>query len=146
MGIHETLLAQQIFCNKIDGENPTIRKFATGAIRSALGNKLEYDGYLNPLVLKRFAEYMKKHQTQPDGEQRAADNWQKNIPMASLHDSKKRHDFDVWLHLKGYSEEATETMEESLCAAIFGNMAMLKQVMEQSGRGLGGLADVLEKE
>lgn len=122
-----------------------IRTFDTGATRSALGNKLEYDGYLNPLVLKRFAEYMKKHQTQENGEQRAADNWQRNIPMKDLHDSKKRHDMDVWLYVKGYPEEATETLEESLCAAIFGNMAMLKQVMEQSGRGLGGMCQVLEE-
>lgn len=121
------------------------RVFETGATRSPLGNKLEYDGYLNPLVLKRFAEYMKKHQTQADGQQRAADNWQLNIDMKSLHDSKKRHDIDVWLHIKGYPEEATEDMEESLCAAIFGNMAMLKQVMEQSGRGRGGMFAPVDK-
>ena|SRR5450631_3414633 len=124
-------------------EIPDIRTFATGATRSPLADKLEYDGYLNPLVLKRFAEYMRKHQTQSNGERRASDNWQLNIPMASLHDSKKRHDHDVWLHIKGYPEEATESMEESLCAAIFGNMAMLKQVMEQSGRGTGGLQQLI---
>jgi hypothetical protein len=114
-----------------------LRTFATGATRSPLAGKLEYDGYLNPLALKRFAEYMNKHQTQSNGERRAADNWQKNIPLESLHDSKTRHDVDVWLHIKGYPEEATESIEESLCAAIFGNMAMLKQILEQSGRGLG---------
>lgn len=118
----------------IEEKAALVRQFDTGATRSPLGDKLEYDGYLNPMVLKRYAEYMKKHQTQSDGNKRAADNWQKNIPIESLHDSKLRHDMDVWLHLRGYHCEATEEIEESLCAAIFGNMAILKQVMERSDR------------
>lgn len=112
-----------------------IRTFATGATRSPLGEKLQFEGYLNPLVLKRFAEYMRKHQTDSAGNQRAADNWQKNIDMASLCDSKTRHDMDVWLHSRGYDAEAAEPLEEALCACLFNTMALLKQVLEQSGRG-----------
>ncbi len=115
---------------------PTIRTFESGAIRSALGNKLQYSGYLNPLVLKRYAEYMKKHQTLPDGSQRAADNWQLGCgELKNILDSKDRHDMDVKLHIGGYSKEATEDLEESLCAVMFNTMAMLKQVMEANGRG-----------
>ena len=112
----------------------TLRTFETGATRSPLGDKLEYKGYLNPMVLKRYAEYMKKHQTQSDGGQRAADNWQKGIALASLYDSKIRHDMDIWLYSEGYSGEMTEDIEESLCASIFNSMAILKQVLEQKGR------------
>jgi hypothetical protein len=109
-----------------------LRTFKTGATRSPLGDKLEYKGYLNPMVLKRYAEYMKKHQTQSDRGQRAADNWQKGIDLASLYDSKIRHDMDIWLYSEGYYREMTEVIEESLCASIFNTMAILKQVLEQN--------------
>lgn len=112
-----------------------IRVFTTGATRSSLGDKPQYEGYINPLVIKRFGEYMLKHQIQSDGQRRNADNWQKNIDMASLYDSKTRHDMDVWLHSRGYHAEAAEPLEEALCACLFNTMALLKQVLEQSGRG-----------
>lgn len=112
-----------------------VRTFATGATRSPLGEKLQYEGYLNPLVLKRFAEYMKKHQTDSAGNRRDSDNWQRGIPKADLIDSFTRHFFDVWLHHRGYASEATEDLQESLCALIFGAMAYLKADMEENGRG-----------
>jgi hypothetical protein len=107
-----------------------IRTFKTGATRSPIGDKLQYEGYLNPLVLKRYAKYMKKHQTQSDGEQRASDNWQKSIPKESLMDSAYRHFEDWHLHHRGYKAEAVEPLEEALCALIFNAMAYLKQVVE----------------
>lgn len=112
-----------------------IRTFETGATRSPLGEKLQFEGYLNPLVLKRFAEYMRKHQTDSAGNQRDADNWQRGLPKDSLIDSFARHFFDVWLHHRGYASEATEDLQESLCALIFGAMAYLKADMEENGRG-----------
>ena len=105
-----------------------VRIFQSGATRSPLGDKLQYEGYLNPLVLKRFAEYMKRHQTQSNGEQREADNWQQGIPLDSLMDSMMRHYMDVWLYHRGYVKEMSETIEESLCALIFNAMAYLKGV------------------
>jgi hypothetical protein len=110
------------------------RVFDTGATRSPLANKPQYEGYLSPLVLKRFGEYMLKHQTQADGQRRDADNWQKGIPPASLMDSKTRHDMDVWLHHRGYSDAATEPMEEALCAVMFNTMAMLLAELEKYSR------------
>ena len=108
-----------------------VRTFDTGATRSPLGDKLQYEGYLNPLVLKTFAEYMKRHQTQSDGKQRAADNWQQGIPRDSLMDSMMRHYMDVWLYHRGYKEEMSEDIIESLCALIFNAMAYLKSVKEE---------------
>lgn len=107
------------------------RVFDTGATRSPLGNKPQYEGYLNPLVLKRFGEYMLKHQTQADGQRREPDNWQKGIPPRSLVDSKMRHDMDVWLHHRSYSYAATEPMEEALCGVLFNTMAMLLHTLTQ---------------
>lgn len=114
--------------NKTAGE--AVRIFATGATRSPLGNKLQYEGYLSPIVLHRFAQYMKHHQTQADGNIRAADNWQKGIPPESLMDSLSRHYMDVWLHHRGYHDRAEEPLEEALCALMFNVMAYLKHVME----------------
>ena len=102
-----------------------MRTFDTGATRSPLGDKPQYEGYLNPIVIKRFGEYMLKHQIQADGQRREPDNWQKGIPPKSLMDSKMRHDMDVWLHHRGYSYAATEPMEEALCGVLFNTMALL---------------------
>jgi hypothetical protein len=102
-----------------------MRTFDTGATRSPLGDKPQYEGYLNPLVIKRFGEYMLKHQTQADGQRREPDNWQKGIPRDSLMDSAWRHLLDVWLHYRGHPEEAAEPLEEALCAVMFNMMALL---------------------
>lgn len=112
------------------GTSKKCRTFDSGATRSPLGDKLQFEGYLSPMVLLRFAQYMKKHQIQSDGQQRAADNWQKGIPKESLMDSKMRHDMDLWLHHRGYSDKANEDIEEALCAILFNTMAYLKQVLE----------------
>lgn len=109
-----------------------MRTFDTGATRSPLANKPQYEGYLNPLVIKRFGEYMLKHQTQADGQRRDADNWQKGIPPESLMDSAWRHFEDVWLHHRGYPDAAVEPLEEALCAVMFNMMAMLLRELGQA--------------
>jgi len=57
-----------------------MRQFDSGATRSNDDNKPDYEGFLSPLVIRRFGEYMVKHQIQEDGKKRASDNWQKGIP------------------------------------------------------------------
>lgn len=106
------------------------RTFDSGATRASLGDKPQYEGYLNPLVLHRFAQYMQRHQTMEDGSRRAPDNWQKGIPKDALIDSGIRHIIDIWLHHRGYSYAAREDLEESLCAAMFFTMAYLHSVLE----------------
>ena len=101
------------------------RVFVTGATRSPLADKLQYSGFLSPIVLKRYAEYMHKHRLQENGELRDADNWQKGIPDASALDSMLRHTMDVWLHQRGFEKEMTETLLESLCAVIFNASVMI---------------------
>lgn len=111
--------------------NDKIRTFESGATRSPLGNKLQLEGYLNPLVIKRFGEYMKKHQTDSAGNQREADNWQAGLGRKSLMDSKMRHDMDLWLHHRGYSDRADEPLEEALCAIMFNTMGYLLDVLKE---------------
>ena len=120
---HEKLL------NEKAAEN--IRQFASGATRAPLGDKLQYEGYINPLVLQRFAQYMKKHQVQSDGTQRAADNWQAGIPKDSLIDSATRHYLDWWLHHRKYPHQAVEPLEDALCAVMFNAMAYLLSTLSE---------------
>ena len=106
---------------------PPIRTFSTGATRSTDAVKPDYEGYLSPLVLKRFGEYMTKHRVQPDGSTRASDNWQKGIPLASYMQSAWRHFVAWWLAYRGHP---TEDIEESLCAMLFNVQGYLHEYLK----------------
>ena len=73
-----------------------IRTFSTGATRNLDENKFDYEGFLSPIVLKRFAEYMHNHRRQADGSFRDSDNWQKGIPKDAYMKSMFRHFMDLW--------------------------------------------------
>ena len=120
--------------NCVEGQSHTVRIFDTGATRSPQAEKLCYDRFLSPLVLKRFAEYMHEHRKQSDGLMREPDNWQKGIPQASYMDSMARHAMDVWLHQSGFPDEATEGLETALCGLMFNAMGMLFEVLKKERR------------
>lgn len=111
-----------------------MRVFESGATRSDDKDKLRYEGFLNPLVTKRFCEYMHKHRIQSDGKLRDPDNWQKGMPIPQYLASLSRHIEDIKLHLGGYSQETSDFLEDSICASIFNLNGMLLEVMKQSGR------------
>jgi hypothetical protein len=117
--------------------NAMIRTFESGATRDLDANKLDYDGFLSPLVLERYARYMHKHRIQPDGNLRAADNWQKGIPREAYAKSLWRHFMDVWFHHRGLPHLAGAALEEALCAVIFNSMGLLHEVL--LGRDTGRL-------
>lgn len=94
-----------------------MRVFETGATRDQDENKYDYEGFLSPLVLRRFAEYMHKHRVQADGTLRASDNWQKGMPLDCYMKSGYRHFMDWWLGHRGY--DAGEDLDEALCALLF---------------------------
>lgn len=107
-----------------------IREFASGATRSPLGDKLQYEGFLSPVALQRFAQYMHEHRRQADGNMRPADNWQSGIPLSSYMDSMARHFFDVWLHHRGFPERATEPLEVALCGLMFNVQGYLHETLK----------------
>ena len=109
-----------------------IRQFSTGATRSPLGDKLQYEGFLSPVVIRRYAQYMHQHRQQSDGNIRSADNWQRGMPKDSYIDSGWRHFMDWWLHHRGASGKATEGLEESLCALMFNTMGYLHEILKES--------------
>ena len=98
-------------------EKSAIRKFDTGATRSSNEGKYDYEGFDNPLVVERYAQYMNKHRVQEDGKLRDSDNWQKGMPLNSYMKSLKRHVHDMWKQHRGYKGQ--DTIEDSICAAMF---------------------------
>lgn len=107
-----------------------VREFASGATRSPLGDKLQYEGFLSPVALQRFAQYMHEHRRQADGNLRPADNWQSGIPLSSYMDSMARHFFDVWLHHRGFPERAAEPLEVALCGLMFNVQGYLHETLK----------------
>ena len=109
-----------------------IREYQTGATRDTDENKLKYEGFISPLVEKRFAEYMHIHRRQPDGNLRAPDNWQKGIPLADYADSLVRHVQDFRLHVDGFATEAvSQDLEDVLCAIRFNVDGYLFEILKQ---------------
>jgi len=108
-----------------------IRRFGTGAIRSSDHGKVDYEGFLSPLVIERYGRYMLKHEILPDGSRRESDNWQKGIEKSSYMKSAWRHFMDMWrLHRegRGCSEEA----QEAQCALLFNIMGYLHESIKEA--------------
>ena len=109
----------------------TLREFDSGATRDTAEGKPEYGGFLSPLVLQRFGEYMHKHREQSDGSLRASDNWQKGIPVRVYLESLLRHVMDIWLYRLGFGKRAKESYEEALCAALFNIQGLLFEELKE---------------
>lgn len=106
-----------------------IRTFETGATRDTDKDKFDYEGFLSPLVLERYAQYMHQHRKQSDGEMRASDNWQKGIPIAQYMKSKWRHLIATW---KAYrTGDGYQEIEDSLCAELFNTSGMLHEILKE---------------
>lgn len=111
-----------------------MREFSTGATRDDSDSKFDYEGFLSPIVLERFGEYMHKHRKQADGKLRDSDNWQKlfgedhyNVCIKSAW----RHFMSFWKSHRGYSTE--EDIEESAMALIFNIQAyMYKRLKDKN--------------
>ena len=104
-----------------------MREFDTGATRDTDENKLDFDGFLSPLVLHRYAEYLNKHRKQADGKFRDSDNWQKGIPLAVYMKSAFRHFFYWWAYHRKTNIVIKEDIEESLCGLLFNAMGYLHE-------------------
>lgn len=112
-----------------------MRTFEGGATRDNDETKPDYEGYLSPLVIKRYGEYMTKHRVQSDGKLRDSDNWQKGIPIVAYMKSLFRHLIDLWSVHRRYltywpSIEAAERKEEALCAIIFNASGYLHESLK----------------
>ncbi len=105
------------------------RTFDTGATRDTDDGKPNYAGFLSPIVIKRFGEYMLKHQVQSNGEERPPDNWKKGIPLDAYMDSGFRHFMDWWSEHDGY--ESREGLQDALCGLMFNVMGYLFETIKE---------------
>jgi hypothetical protein len=111
-----------------------MRNFDTGATRDTDTGKLDYEGFLCPLVLEEYARYMNKHRIQADGNVRDSDNWQKGIPMKVYVKSCWRHFHQIWKLHRGiptFDEKGNPvTMKEACCAVLFNVMGYLHEFIK----------------
>ena len=107
-----------------------MRVFPSGSSRDDDENKLDFDGFLSPVALKAYAEYMHKNRFQADGVVRSSDNWQKGIPQEAYMKSMWRHFFSVWeTHRQG------KVNTEDLCALFFNVHGLLHELEKEQHRG-----------
>jgi hypothetical protein len=112
-----------------------MREFSTGATRDTDNGKIDYDGFLSPLVIKRYGQYMNKNRIQADGKVRDSDNWQKGIPLPAYMKSLWRHFIDVWTYHRNEHDEtfaysSIDELEEALCAVIFNASGYLHELLK----------------
>lgn len=112
---------------KDDGK---IRRWESGATRDTNTDKLDYEGFINPLVLQAFAEYMHKNRFLKDGTIRDSDNWQKGFGEEHLSVCMKsayRHFMDIWMEHRGL--ESREGIDNAICGLLFNIMAYYKKIL-----------------
>jgi hypothetical protein len=114
-----------------------MQKFDTGAIRNTDTNKYDFEGFLSPIVLERFGEYMHKHRHMKDGSMRDSDNWQKGIPRTKYIKSLVRHTFDLWRAWRGYPVIDKDSGErvgvvEIACAVLFNVMGFIHESLKDT--------------
>lgn len=110
-----------------------VRYFPTGANRNPDADKLDYEGFLSPLVIERFAEYMHKHRSIADGTLRDADNWQRGMPKDAYIKSGWRHFVDWWKEHRGL--ESREGLEDALCGLLFNVQGYLHETLKSRQEG-----------
>ena len=108
-----------------------MRIFKTGATRNDDTDRLDYEAFLSPLVLERYAQYLHKHRVQRDGTLREGDNWQAGIPLPAYAKSLLRHTISFWKAHRGYE---AEDIEESLSAIIFNASGYLFELLKNEKR------------
>lgn len=115
-----------------------IRKFSSGATRDTEKGKLDYEGFLSPIVLQAYAEYLNKHRILPNGDVRESDNWQglfgpdhEKVCIKSL----LRHVMDLWALHRGYHPRYERgqypTLDDALGGLIFNAMAYWFKLLKE---------------
>ena len=104
-----------------------MRSFDSGATRSSEEGKYDYEGFLSPRVLERYAQYMNENRVQADGNLRASDNWQKGMGLNVFMRSLWRHFMSLWKLHRGIKD--SDTIEIALCALLFNVMGYLHEVL-----------------
>jgi hypothetical protein len=120
--------------NNTTEDNGTIRKFETGATRDTAGNKHDYEGFISPLVIEAYGDYMHENRRQKDGTLRDSDNWQKGIPLKVYIKSGWRHFFQWWKISRGLpcKDENGKPVDlrHAICGLLFNAMGYLHESLK----------------
>lgn len=103
-----------------------MRKFESGATRDDDDTKLDYEAFLSPLVLERYAEFLHKNRVQADGGLRSGDNWQRGMSLPVYMKSLARHFMEAWMCHRGHRRG----IEDALCGVLFNTMGYLFEVLK----------------
>lgn len=109
-----------------------MRTFKTGSTRDTEVGKYDPEGFLSPIVLERFFEYMNKNRKQADGNMRDSDNWQKGIPKDVYMKSGWRHFIDWWKEHRGF--KSREGLEDALCGLLFNIQGYLHELLKENDK------------
>lgn len=111
-----------------------ITTFNTGATRSDDTTRIDPEGFLSPIAVDRYCEYLHKHRFQADGSVRASDNWQRGMPLDRYVKSLWRHLLHLWQRHRGWGvtdPRAGVDIEEDLCAIMFNAQGMLHEILKE---------------
>ena len=110
-----------------------MRTFETGATRDKDDHKNDYEGFLSPLVLRAYGDYMQRHRVQADGGLRASDNWQRGMGKDTFAKSLWRHFLDFFTIHRGWAaidfDGKSVTNKEALCGILFNAMGYLHEML-----------------
>lgn len=87
-------------------------------------DKLDFEGFISPIVFEEYAKYMHENRFLKDGTVRASDNWQKHFGKdhyAVCMKSMLRHVFDIWKEHRGM--KSREGLSKALMGAMFNIIA-----------------------
>jgi hypothetical protein len=115
-----------------------MRKFEGGATRDDDTDKYDYEGFLSPIVLERFASYMHKNQVQADGKLRESDNWQKGMEPSVYLKSALRHIHKWWKLHRSTGIESTDEAVDAMCGVLFNTMGAMFEILKGDGEGSDG--------
>ena len=111
-----------------DYPKPSMRVFDTGATRDITEGKLDFEGFMSPLVIEAFAQYMEDNRKTKLGV-RDSDNWQKGIEKKVYMKSLFRHFMAVWKEHRGIKTE--DGILKSLMGVMFNTMGMAFELLKE---------------
>lgn len=114
-----------------------VRQFETGATRSADSGRYDPEGFLSPIVLEYFCDYMNRNRVQHDGSVRASDNWQKGIPLDTYAKGLSRHHLHFGTRHRGYvvqDPHAAASILDDLVAILFNTQGYMFELLKDQRR------------
>jgi hypothetical protein len=111
-----------------------MRQFETGATRNMDATREDPEGFLSPLSIQAYCDYLNKHRHLENGTIRESDNWQLGIPKPVYMKGMWRHFLHCWTRHRGYpvrDPKAAANIKEDLCAIIFNAHGYLHELVKE---------------